>query len=118
MLNVSLRTNNAVILEGRITYLREYSKGKAANITLAVENGKNPDGSDRSASFVQTKSFTPDCYNKLELKMLVRIFGHIVCSHYEKDGEQIFKQDIVADYVEFLETKAAVQARKMAEVND
>ena len=50
--------------------------------------------------------------------MLVRIFGHIVCSHYEKDGEQIFKQDIVADYVEFLETKAAVQARKMAEVND
>ena len=75
MLNVSLRTNNAVILEGRITYLREYSKGKAANITLAVENGKNPDGSDRSASFVQTKSFTPDCYNKLELKMLARFSG-------------------------------------------
>ena len=40
MLNVSLRTNNAVILEGRITYLREYSKGKAANITLAWGTGR------------------------------------------------------------------------------
>ena len=113
-MNVNMRTNNTIILEGRITYLREYSKGKAANITVAVDNGKNPDGTDRPASHIQTKSFTPACYNTLEKGMLIRIYGHVVCSSYEKDGKTIYNQDLVADYVEFKETKAAVQARKMA----
>lgn len=116
-MNVNIRSNNLVVLEGRITYLNEYSKGKAANITVAVENGKAPDGSDRPASFIQTKSFTPTCYNTLKLKMMVRIYGHIAPSRYEKEGKDVFKQDIIADYVEFMETKATVQAREMAEAN-
>ena len=70
-------TNNHVELEGRISKVKEYSPGKAANVTIAVDNGKDAEGSDRPTSFVQTKCFAPATYGGLKVGMLVRLFGHI-----------------------------------------
>jgi single-stranded DNA-binding protein len=46
--------------------------------------------------------------------MLVMVAGHLKNNSYEKNGEKIYSLDIVADSVEFLESKAVVDARENA----
>lgn len=116
-MTINMNTGNMTILQGRISRIGEYSPGKAANVTVAVENGKAPDGSDRKPTYVQTKNFTPACYNNLKKGMLVRIYGHISPSSYMRDGERVYNQDVIADFIEFLESKATVQTRAMNAVN-
>ncbi|MBO5435329.1 hypothetical protein J6A31_05890 [bacterium] len=115
-MKISTYTNNSLQLQGRITAVKEYSEGKAANVTIAVDNGKDKNGNARDASFIQLKSFTPASYNAIKTGMKVRIFGHVAPSQYEKDGEPVYTQDLVADYIEFLESKAIVDAREAAKV--
>lgn len=110
-MKITRYTNNMITLEGRVSELREYSPGKAANVTIAVENAKNDDGTKTDPSFIQTKSFSPAAYGNLKKGMKIRIYGHIVPSRYVKNGETTYSQDIVADYIEYLESKATVEAR-------
>lgn len=116
-MKINVFTNNRLELQGRISKINEYSAGKAANVTLAIDNGKDKDGNDRPTSFIQTKSFTPSCYNELKVGMKVRIHGHIAPGSYQKGTETIYTQDIVADFIEFLESKAAVDAREAAKAS-
>lgn len=105
-------TNNSVRLTGRISKVKEYSPGKAANVTIAVDNGKDAEGTERSPSFVQTKCFAPATYGALKVGMLVCLYGHIAPGSYEKDGETKYTQDVVADFIDFLEPKSVVDARE------
>lgn len=93
---------------GRVSEIREYSPGKAANITIAIEN----EGSQNIPVFIQTKSFTPAAYANVKVGMKIKIYGHITPSKYTKDGETIYQQDIIADYIEYLESKSVVDARE------
>lgn len=111
-MKISSFTNNNFQLQGRIAETHEYSVGKAANITIAVDNGKDKDNVQRDPSFIQLKSFTPASYSMIKKGMKVRVYGHISTSSYEKDGKTIRSQDLIADYVEFLESKAVVDVRE------
>lgn len=107
-------SNNRLELLGRISSVKEYSEGKAANVSLAVDNGKDADGNAREASFIQLKSFTPATYNALKTGMLVQVIGHIAPSKYVKDDKPVYNTDLVADYIVFLESKETVVAREAA----
>lgn len=110
-MKISAFTNNSLQLQGRVSAVREYSKDRAANVTIAVDNGKDKGGVQREPSFIQLKSFTPASYNNVQVGMKVRIYGHIATSRYEKDGETVYNTDLIADYIDFLESKAVVDAR-------
>lgn len=105
-------TSNETVFQGRITNVKEYSKDKAANITIAVEN-KTKDGKTKTLN-IQTKSFSPAMYNNTKTGMLVRLYGHVSPSSYEKNGKTIYTQDLITDYIEFLESKFVVDAREAA----
>ena len=107
-------TNNSVMLLGRVSKVHEYSPGKAANVTIAIDNGKDRDGADRPTSFVQTKCFSPATYAALKPGMLVKLHGHMSPGSYERDGRTIYTQDVVSDFIDFLEPKATVAAREAA----
>lgn len=111
-MKITAFSNNHFELQGRITDIREYSAGKAANITVAVENGKDEDGNLRDPYYIQLKSFKPASYNECKKGMLVRVYGHIATSKYTKDGKTVYSTDMVCDYVDFLESKAIVEARE------
>lgn len=105
-------TSNYTGFEGRVVEVHEYSKGKAANITISVEN-KSKNGNVRSLN-IQTKCFTPAMYNTVKTGMLVRLYGHVTPGSYLKDGLMVYTQDLVTDYIKFLESKAVVEAREAA----
>lgn len=111
-------TNNNLQLQGRISNVREYSEGKAANITIAVDNGKDTEGVQKDASFIQLKSFTPSSYNQLKKGMLVRIYGHIATGKYKNGEDTVYTTDLVADFVDFLESKAVIDAREAMRESD
>ncbi len=104
--------DNMVQLQGNVSNIVEFSENKAAAITLAVDNGNDKKGNERPASFIKFKSFSPRCYSLIKKGMKIRVYGHISPTRFEKDGEMVYTQNIVADCVEFLETKAVVEARE------
>ena len=112
LLKINMHTNNRIELIGRVAAINEYSKDKAANITIAVDGGTNKDGVQK-VNYIQLKSFTPASYNVTKVGMKVAVYGHIATNNYEKDGEMKYTTDLVADFVEFLESKATVEAREM-----
>ena len=106
------QTNNQGQLQGRVVSMKELSEGKMAIITLVIDNGKDKDGKKREPSFLQVQSFQPNIYNHLVKGMLVRVYTHLSTDKYEKAGEIKYSQDTIADCIEFLESKSAVQARE------
>jgi len=110
-MKISIYENNDVSLRGRISRIKEYSAGKAANVTITIDNGKDKDGNKRAPIFIQTKCFNPAMYNACQEGMLVNIRGHLDPNSYEKDGEKSYSLDVIADYITFLESKAVVDAR-------
>lgn len=108
----SINPYNTLQLQGNIVKVQEYSANKAASITIAVNNGKDKDGNERTPLFIQLKSFTPASYNAIKVGMKVRVYGHIQPNRYEKNGETIYSTDLIAEFIDFLESKAAVEARE------
>lgn len=100
-------TNNMVQLHGRVAHVNEYIAGKAAAVVIAVDNGSCP-------MFVQVKNYKSGCYNLLRVGMLVNVYGHVAIESHEKGGKTIFDQEFVADFIEFLESKATVDIREAA----
>lgn len=115
-MKINVHTNNQVILEGRLAAIKEYSKDKAANVVITIESGVDQNGQQRKPNFISTKSFTPACYNACKVGMKARIYGHLGPNKYtdEKTGEEVFGIDVIADYIEFIESKAVVDAREAA----
>lgn len=101
---------NRVIIVGRLTREPEirYSAGgdpmAIANFTLAV-----PRWNDEEADFIRCVAFGKkgEFAEKYLLKgTKVILEGHIVTGKYEhKDGYTVFTTDVVADAIEFAESK-------------
>lgn len=100
-------TNNMVHLRGLVAHVNEDIAGKAATVVIAVDNGDNP-------MFVRLKNYKPGCYSLLRVGMLVNVHGHVAVRSREENGKTAFDQEFVADFIEFLESKAAVDIRKAA----
>lgn len=111
-MTIQYDTGNHTGFEGRVVEVHEYSKGKAANITISVEN-RLKNGTVRSVN-IQTKCFNPAMYNAVKTGMLVHLYGHVTPGSYVKDGLTVYTQDLVTDYIKFLESKAVVEAREAA----
>lgn len=109
----SINPCNSLQLQGNIVRVNEFSKNKAASFIVAIRNGKNSDGNERAPQFIELKSFSPSCYNRLKVGMKVRVYGHISPNRYEKNGETVYSTDLVAEFIDFLESKATVEAREL-----
>ncbi len=105
-------SNNRTELTGRIVEIHEYSKDKAANISISVET-RSKNKTSKSTT-IQTKCFTPAAYNAAKIGMFVKLYCHISPGSYEKNGKTVYSQDVITDFIEFLEAKSVVEAREAA----
>lgn len=103
---------NNVSLIGRLTKdveLRYTSNGKAvANFTLAVNRPFQNQKGDYEADFIRTVVWgksAENAANYLKKGSKAGVVGRIQTGSYEKNGQRFFTTDIVAEHVEFLDSK-------------
>ena len=109
---------NKVCLIGRITRDPElrYTSSNIPSVrfTLAVNRTFQNQNGEREADFINIVAWRNQAENvkKYVTKgSLVAVEGRIQTGSYEKDGQRIYTTDIVADNVQFLESKSQSQNR-------
>ncbi len=96
---------NYIKLIGRIHEIREFSAGKSAEITVAVDGGPNhPD------FLITTTSFEPNCYNSLKDGIQVKIEGYISPHKCQKGGKTWYTQTLVAASISCEESSPAQES--------
>ncbi len=105
---------NSVMLVGRLTrdpevrYMSE-SQRAVANFSIAIDRGKDRSGNDLGADFPNIVCFgkQAEVVEKYVTKgMQVGIQGRLQTRSYEnKDGKKVYVTEVVADRVEFLDSK-------------
>jgi len=105
---------NKVILVGRLTRdpeVRYTQTGKAvASFSVAVDTGY---GENKRADFIPIvvwDKLAEVCGNNLTKGRRILVEGRLQISEYEKDGQKRRSAEVVAQNIEFLDTKASVQA--------
>lgn len=109
---------NKVVLIGRVTRDPEL-RYTASNIpsvrfTLAVNRPFENQSGQREADFINIVVWRKQAENvkKYVTKgSLIAVEGRIQTGSYEKDGQRVYTTDVVADNVQFLESKAQSQNR-------
>ena len=109
---------NKVVLIGRVTRDPEL-RYTASNIpsvrfTLAVNRPFENQSGQREADFIKIVVWRKQAENvkKYVTKgSLIAVEGRIQTGSYEKDGQRVYTTDVVADNVQFLESKAQSQNR-------
>ena len=109
---------NKVVLIGRVTRDPEL-RYTASNIpsvrfTLAVNRPFENQSGQREADFINIVVWGKQAENvkKYVTKgSLIAVEGRIQTGSYEKDGQRVYTTDVVADNVQFLESKAQSQNR-------
>lgn len=108
---------NKVILMGRLTRDAEvrYSQGESssaiARFTLAVDRRFRRNNEDQTADFVSCVAFSKTAeflerFGRKGTKFVLE--GHIQTGSYtNKDGQRVYTTDVVAENVEFAESKNA-----------
>ena len=110
---------NKVVLTGRITRDPEirYTQNGLSNLrfSVAVDRAVARDASgNRQADFINCVAFgqQADFISRYVKKgNMLAIEGRIQTGSYEKDGQRVYTTDVVADNVQFLESKAQSQNR-------
>ena len=109
---------NRVELIGRITRDPElrYTSGNIATtrFTLAVNRPFQGQNGEQGTDFINIVVWRKQAENVAKYVSkgsLVAVEGRIQTGSYEKDGQRIYTTDVVADSVQFLETKAQSQNR-------
>ena len=109
---------NRVELIGRITRdpeLRYTSSNIATTrFTLAVNRPFQGQNGEQGTDFINIVVWRKQAENVkkyVSKGSLVAVEGRIQTGSYEKDGQRIYTTDVVADSVQFLETKAQSQNR-------
>ncbi len=109
---------NKVVLIGRVTRDPELrytaSNVPSARFTLAVNRPFENQNGQREADFINIIVWRKQAENvkKYVTKgSLIAVEGRIQTGSYEKDGQRIYTTDVVADNVQFLETKSQAQSR-------
>lgn len=103
---------NKVVLMGRITKDLD-KKEKVTNFTVAVDRKFKREG-DPSADFIDCVAFgkTKEIVDKyFEKGQKIAVDGRIQTGSYEKDGRKIYTTDVVAESVEFCESKKKEEAK-------
>ena len=108
---------NKVILMGRLTRDAEvrYSQGESssaiARFTLAVDRRFRRNNEDQTADFISCVAFSKTAeflerFGRKGTKFVLE--GHIQTGSYtNKDGQRVYTTDVVAENVEFAESKCS-----------
>lgn len=106
---------NKVILMGRLTRDAEirYSQGESSSViarfTLAVDRRYHKDGAEQTADFISCVAFgkTAEFMEKFGRKgTKFALEGRIQTGSYtNKDGQRVYTTDVVAENMEFAESK-------------
>ena len=109
---------NRVELIGRITRDPELrytnSNIATARFTLAVNRPFQGQNGEQGTDFINIVVWRKQAENVkkyVSKGSLVAVEGRIQTGSYEKDGQRIYTTDVVADSVQFLETKSQSQNR-------
>jgi len=102
---------NKVIFCGNLTRDFEYrvnSNVAVARGSMALNRGKDKDGKDKGADFVNLVAFNKtaelmDKYGRKGRKFL--FICHVNTGSYEKDGHKVYTTDFVIDNVEFIDSR-------------
>lgn len=115
---------NKVILIGRVTRDPEL-RYTASNIpstrfTIAVNRPFQNQNGEREADFINVVVWRKQAENVkkyVSKGSLIAVEGRIQTGSYEKDGQRVYTTDVVADTVQFLESKSQSQNRIEEEAN-
>ena len=111
---------NKVILMGRLTRdpdirgAQNDDSSAVARFTLAVDRRFKKEGSDQTADFISCVAFGRtadfmDKYTRQGTKLVIE--GRIQTGSYtDRNGNKVYTTDVVAENVEFAESKAAGQS--------
>lgn len=109
---------NKVVLIGRLTRdpeLRYTSSNiPSARFSLAVDRPFQNQNGERETDFINIVVWRKQAENVskyISKGSLVAVEGRIQTGSYEKDGQRIYTTDVVADNVQFLESKSQSQNR-------
>ena len=110
---------NKVVLIGRITRDPElrYTSSNIPSVrfTLAVNRPFQNQNGEREADFINIVAWRNQAENikkYVSKGSLVAVEGRIQTGSYEKDGQKVYTVDVVADNVQFLESKNQSQNRQ------
>ena len=110
---------NKVCLIGRITRDPElrYTSSNVPTVrfTLAVNRTFQNQNGEREADFINIVAWRNQAENVkkyVSKGSLVAVEGRIQTGSYEKDGQRIYTTDVIADNVQFLESKGQSQNRE------
>ena len=116
---------NRVELIGRITRdpeLRYTSSNIATTrFTLAVNRPFQSQNGEQGTDFINVVVWRKQAENVkkyVSKGSLVAVEGRIQTGSYEKDGQRVYTTDVVADSVQFLESKAQSENRMSSEGSD
>jgi len=109
---------NKVVLIGRLTRDPELrytgSNTPDATFSLAVNRNFSNQNGEREADFINIVVWRKQAENVKKYctkGSLVAVEGRIQTGSYEKDGQRVYTTDVVADSVQFLESKAQSENR-------
>ena len=109
---------NKVCLIGRITRDPElrYTSSNIPSVrfTLAVNRTFQNQNGEREADFINIVAWRNQAENVkkyVSKGSLVAVEGRIQTGSYDKDGQKVYTTDVVADNVQFLESKTQSQNR-------
>ena len=112
---------NRVELVGRLTKDPElrYTSSNIASVrfTLAVNRTFQNQNGERETDFISCVAWRNQAENMkkyVSKGSLVSVEGRIQTGSYDKDGQKVYTTDVVADSVQFLESKAQSQNREMS----
>ena len=116
---------NRVELIGRITRDPElrYTGSNIATtrFTLAVNRPFTGQNGEQGTDFINIVVWRKQAENVKKYcskGSLVAVEGRIQTGSYEKDGQRVYTTDVVADSVQFLESKAQSENRMTSETSD
>ena len=112
---------NRVFICGRLTKDVEVRYTQTSNLaigktSIAVSRGKNKNGQDLGADFINVTTYGKTAENFANFKHkgdMVLIDGHITTGSYEKDGRKIYTTEVTADRVDFLTRESNAPANEV-----
>ena len=117
---------NNVVLAGRITKdidLRMSESGKAyTNFTLAVNRAFKGQDGQQQADFISCKTFNKQAENLARYcgkGSLIAVVGSIQVSNFQgKDGNTVYRTEVIANNIQFLDTRNQGQQQQQQPTNN
>lgn len=117
---------NNVVLVGRITKdidLRMSESGKAyINFTLAVNRAFKGQDGQQQADFISCKTFNKQAENLARYcgkGSLIAVVGSIQVSNFQgKDGNTVYRTEVIANNIQFLDTRNQGQQQQQPTNNN